>query len=327
MPRKNAAKTRQARRTKRTVRAVATAASYNSSGPRRPRRADDTMPMAASLPLSFGAFTPSARHQIVPVRRGPLDCDPTGGIGVRGCFRHAVVAKYGLSGEGIIDGYKSTPLYMSQCSDFIYNLCDVFTWYRFRAIRMTYVPSIGATYTGNVSVALTDGDEDGIYPSSAYSLSSFSHAVNGPIWKGLTTEYKYDGAAVWLCHQSSNTDVSERNQCHMLAIGEACSTPNGTTLGAGVGFGFFWFDYHIEFFGPRSSNGTPSYHALRLMRSLGASSTPVLRDAVDDALENFAREAKKNAPAIQPDPDALESGAVLVEAPVDGKNCVSLRKR
>jgi hypothetical protein len=223
---------------------------------------------------------------------------------VRGCFRHALLASYPIiSGNGIIGGYSTTPLYLSQVSDFLISLVDVYTWYRFRSIRMNFIPSVGVTYTGQVTISITDGDEDGIFTQNSYSLSSYTRSVSGPVYQPLATQYVYNGPKVWLCHQSSYTDSSERNQISFQAMGDSVALPNGTLMAGGAAMGFFWFDYDIELYGPRSAGGNPSFHAARLLRSLGDVSSTALKDQVAAALVAWSKRDDDGVQRRQPDPE------------------------
>lgn len=225
---------------------------------------------------------------------------------MRGCFRHALLAYYPLiAGNGIIGGFSTSPLYLSQLSDFITNLVDVYTWYRFRAIRMHFIPSVGVTYTGQVTINITDGDEEGVFVANSYSLSSYTRSVSGPVYQPLSTQYVYNGPRVWLCHQSSATDISERNQLSFQALGDSISLPNGTLMSGGAAMGFFWFDYDIELYGPRSSGGNPSFLATRLLRSLGDCSSTALKDQIAASLTAWSKRDDESAPRRQPDPDSV----------------------
>lgn len=133
-------------------------------------------------------------------------------------------------------------------------LAAMATWYslyRFRRVRISYMPVTAATDTGGFAMAYTP---DGNFTS--HSVMSYLGCINSTpsCWTAFRNECSlditYGGDKVWYTEYIATTGADIRQ----TAQGVISAYPSATSIGA-INHGHWFIDYELELFGPCTTLG------------------------------------------------------------------------
>lgn len=198
----------------------------------------------------------SNRFEFGPVDRLAADCDTRNGTTVRGrtlwkIFAGSGLTTNGILSDGVLVGYTGWDLTPYSLGDTLYGIADVYTWYRFRRVCLTYLPQVGTGTHGAFALAIKDQAYDAaLAPDTVFHTMNHANASLGPVWGPITVEYEYNSAKVWLCHTSSIQTIGDRAQL--------CVFGTGSGHASATNFGLFVIDFVIDFFETSTNAGTPS---------------------------------------------------------------------
>lgn len=123
-----------------------------------------------------------------------------------------------------------------------------FEKYRFRRLRLTYVPVCGTNFVGRVGL-FYDKDSQDNGPFTRQDFSSFATSVDTPVWDGVSLDAPIDGQFRFL-NDTSGVDRKLFDNGRFGWVTYAC--------GNGDADGDLYLEYEIELSTPQPSLGTVS---------------------------------------------------------------------
>jgi len=179
-----------------------------------------------------------------------------------------LAASTGSTGNGVIDGSGERQLDLNSLGDRPAVAGSIFLRWRIVSLNVTYVPTVGSTTAGSLSVAIKDDvpDEESAVTTYASTVDLRCHAET-QIWGKCAFGYKPADPTKWYYCQLPDGDYGSS----LVRFGAPGTiVANGIGLSASTTYGEFIIRYELELRG-----STPSYTLtlVKVVRDLLADQT------------------------------------------------------
>jgi len=146
-----------------------------------------------------------------------------------------------------------------QFSARLQQLEEMYGYYAFRKLRITFIPATGSSTAGSLALAV---DMD-VVPSPSNTVgitytATMQHAISeaGPVWEPFHVDYTFTGSKLWNCSTTASADTGEWIQA--VLWGSSFNTPVSTI------FGKIHVEGVLDFYKMNEVLGSPSLRERRV---------------------------------------------------------------
>jgi hypothetical protein len=153
----------------------------------------------------------------------------------------------------------SIPMSPNNLSARLVQVEEIYGFYAFRRLRLTYIPATGTSTTGQLALSIDQAIDGSPSPATGISITQVMQHENskmGPVWEPFALDWTFTGTALWACTVLGAPDTAAYQQAIIFA-----STFN--TVATGI-YGKVHVEGEIDFYKMQELVASPALRERRL---------------------------------------------------------------